>query len=164
MERRGQPERDLRHPHQRTLLPRLAPPVRLGRPGPEGPGRPPISARGRRFSTPPPGSASPVTTPETPDTTGMMPRLSEEQLDVLGELGQRRRTRVGEVLVNDGDVIHEFLVVLEGKVAVVDAYGTPAERVLAVHARGRVLGELGLVIGQPSFLRFVVVEQGEMCA
>src|SRR6266540_3329449 len=148
MERRGQPERDLRHHHQRvlergdpsrrqfgrhlrhglrrclgqrhecqatelhpqrrTLLPRLAPPVRLGRPGPEGPGRPPISARGRRFSTPPPGSASPVTTPETPDTTGMMPRLSEEQLDVLGELG--------------------------------------------------------LVIGQPSFLTFVVVEQGEMLA
>ncbi len=105
-----------------------------------------------------------MTTPETPDTTGMMPRLSEEQLDVLGELGQRRRTRVGEVLVNDGDVIHEFLVVLEGKVAVVDAYGTPAERVLAVHARGRFLGELGLVIGQPSFLTFVVVEQGEMLA
>ena len=53
---------------------------------------------------------------------------------------------------------------LAGKVAVVEAYGTPDQRVLRVHGPGRFLDELGLVTGQPSFVTYLACEPGEVLA
>lgn len=99
---------------------------------------------------------------ETPDLTGAYPRLSEERIRVLDQYGSRRRTRRGEVLVAEGSREESFLVVLSGRVAVVEALGTPAQRLVRVHGAGRFLGELGLLTGEVAFFSTVVLEPGEL--
>jgi thioredoxin reductase (NADPH) len=99
---------------------------------------------------------------ETPDRDGAFPHLSENQLARLRLAGDRRNTRAGQVLFREGDERYDFFVVLEGKVAVIDGYGDPDERLIAVHGPGRFLGELGLLTGQAAFFTAVVLEPGEV--
>lgn len=101
---------------------------------------------------------------ETPDVSGAYPRLSEEQLRTLAARGVRRDTAAGQVLVREGDRSQEFFVILAGRVATVEDYGTREEQVLGVHRRGRFLGELGLITGQAAFLTNVMIEPGEVLA
>jgi thioredoxin reductase (NADPH) len=97
---------------------------------------------------------------ETPDLYGAYPRLDPEQIERLQTLGVRRDTQAGDVLYREGDTDCEFIVILEGRVAIVEAYGTDGERVIGVHGPRRFIGELGLVVGQPAFLTAVVREPG----
>jgi thioredoxin reductase (NADPH) len=103
-----------------------------------------------------------MTSEETPDTAGAYPRMGEHQIDELAAVGEPRPTRTGEVLVREGDRDSAFMVILSGTVAVVEAYGLPDERVLALHGPGRFLGEIGLLTGQPAFVTAVVREPGEV--
>jgi thioredoxin reductase (NADPH) len=98
---------------------------------------------------------------ETPDTYGAFPRLSEEQVKALEALGRRRRTEPNEVLFRAGDKIDDFIVILDGKVALLEERGG-GERVIGVHGPGRFLGELNLMCGQPVFVTAVVREPGEL--
>src|SRR4051794_36458795 len=93
---------------------------------------------------------------ETPDKNGAYPRLTEDQIARLQAEGEVRATQVGETLFREGDVHYDFCVVLVGKVAVVDGYEGPDERVIAVHGPRRFLGELGLLTGQAAFFTTVV--------
>jgi thioredoxin reductase (NADPH) len=102
--------------------------------------------------------------PETPDTNGAYPRLSEEQIRVFGMHGERRPVQPGDVLFRDGDQWADFFVVLAGKVAIVEGYQSTDERLLAVHGPGRFLGELSLLTGQAAMYSAVVVEPGETLA
>jgi thioredoxin reductase (NADPH) len=98
---------------------------------------------------------------ETSDPHGAYPRLEEAQIAQLEQHGARRSTGPGEVLFQQGDDRYDFYVVLAGKVAKVD--GTEgAPRRIAVHGRGRFLGDIGMLTGQPAFLTAVVEEPGEV--
>nr|WP_246325693.1 FAD-dependent oxidoreductase [Actinomycetospora corticicola] len=99
---------------------------------------------------------------ETPDLSGAFPRLSEDRVRVLDGYGSRRQTRRGEVLYGEGRPEESFLVVTSGRVAVVEALGTPAERLVRVHGPGRFLGELGLLTGEVAFFSTIVLEPGEV--
>ncbi|MDX6723976.1 MAG: thioredoxin reductase [Solirubrobacteraceae bacterium] len=99
---------------------------------------------------------------ETEDRTGAFPRLNRGQIDALARYGERRPTHAGEVLFREGDREYDLHVILEGKVAIVEGYGSPRERLIGVHGAGRFLGELNLLTGQASFLTAVVVEPGEV--
>jgi hypothetical protein len=61
---------------------------------------------------------------ESPDSAGAYPRLSDEQLAALRRHGQRRAIRPGDVVIADGDRDRDFTVVLAGRVAVYEGYGT----------------------------------------
>jgi thioredoxin reductase (NADPH) len=98
---------------------------------------------------------------ETPDADGAFPRLSDEQIGMLAQHGERRSTTQGEVLFREGDERYDFFVVLEGKVAVMAGYGGE-ERRIAVHGPGRFLGELSLLTGHAAFFTAVVQEAGEV--
>jgi thioredoxin reductase (NADPH) len=100
--------------------------------------------------------------PETPDDDGAFPRLSELQIAELAEYGERVGVTPGDLLFREGDEHYDFQVVLDGKVAVIDAYGSPDERLIAVHGPGRFLGELGLLSGQAAFFSAVALEDGEV--
>src|SRR6201993_1753538 len=102
--------------------------------------------------------------PETPDLQGAYPRLSDEQIAALDAQGGRRPTRPGDVLFTEGDRECDFFVVLAGRVASVEGRGTPEERVIAVHGRGRFLGELSLLTGEGSYYSAVAVDAGEVLA
>ncbi|HEY0534373.1 MAG TPA: FAD-dependent oxidoreductase [Actinoplanes sp.] len=101
---------------------------------------------------------------ETPDMAGAYPRLTHQQLGQLCRRGRHRPVRPGDVLVAEGQRDRDFMVVLSGKVAVVEGYDTPRSRVIRVHGPHRFLDELGLLTGQPSFVTSVAVEPGEILA
>jgi thioredoxin reductase (NADPH) len=101
---------------------------------------------------------------ETPDVSGAFPRLEQTRLRELESWGERRPTTRGDVLVAEGEPEDTFYVVLSGRVAVVEALGTPDQRVARLHGPGRFLGELGVLTGQPAFLSEVVVDPGEVLA
>ncbi|GAB3887860.1 FAD-dependent oxidoreductase [Kibdelosporangium lantanae] len=98
-------------------------------------------------------------TTETPDVYGAFPRLSDEQIDLLAELGDRREVQVGHRLFVAGGRCDQFFVVVSGKVGILDG-----DRVIRVHGHGRFLGELGLLDGQPCVVSAVVVEPGKVLA
>ncbi|MGR3934190.1 FAD-dependent oxidoreductase [Streptomyces sp. BRA346] len=99
---------------------------------------------------------------ETPDLYGAYPRLSQAQIAFLAEHGERFRTEPGQVLVREGEQCAEFLVILSGSIEIVEAHGTPEERVLRVHGPGRFLGELGLLQGQVAFYTARARDPGEV--
>ena len=101
---------------------------------------------------------------ETPDLRGAYPRLDDAQLATLAELGRRRAVQPGEILFREGERDCDFFIILAGKVAVVEGRGTPEERLIAVHGRGRFLGELGLLTDEGSFYTAIAVQPGEMLA
>src|SRR6201985_3667626 len=101
---------------------------------------------------------------ETPDLQGPSPRLSDAQIAALDAQGQRRPIQPGDVLFAEGDRESDFFVILAGKVASVDGKGTPEERVIAVHGRGRFLGELSLLTGECAWYSAVAVDAGEVLA
>ena len=94
---------------------------------------------------------------ETPDLNGAYPRLDEAGIAALAPLGRRRRVQPEEILFREGDRECQFFVVLAGKVASVEGHGTPEERVISVHGRGRFLGELSLLTGEGSYYTAVAV-------
>lgn len=106
-----------------------------------------------------PGAA----TEETPDLNGAYPRLEEYQIAELAAVGEQRAVGKGEILQRAGEPADEFLVVLEGRVMVIQDVG-PEQRVVAVHGPRRFLGDLGLLTGQPSFLSWVSEDVGEVLA
>jgi thioredoxin reductase (NADPH) len=101
---------------------------------------------------------------ETPDLQGAYPRLSNAQIAALAAQGRPRPTRPGEVLFAEGDRDCDFFVVLAGTVASVQGGGTPEERVLAVHGRGRFLGELSQLTGESSYYSAVARDAGQVLA
>jgi len=101
---------------------------------------------------------------ETPDTHGAYPRLSDAQIAALAALGRRRSVHPDEVLFHEGERNCDFFVVLAGTVAVVEARGTPEERVISVHGHGRFLGELSLLTGEGSYYAAVATAASEVLA
>jgi thioredoxin reductase (NADPH) len=101
--------------------------------------------------------------PETPDLYGAFPRLSDEQIELLAGQGRRRPTRRGDTLVLAGQNCEEFLLVLRGKVAVLEEHGDERQ-VIQVHGPRRFLGEVGLLEGQVSFVTIEVREPGSVLA
>ncbi|HWE10942.1 MAG TPA: FAD-dependent oxidoreductase [Solirubrobacteraceae bacterium] len=98
---------------------------------------------------------------ETPDVFGAYPRLSDEQIEALATVGERRSVEAGEVLYREGDGNAHLFVILDGLVAVVEESDSGA-RAIGVHGRRRFLGDLGLVTGQTAFVTAVVREPGEL--
>jgi thioredoxin reductase (NADPH) len=101
---------------------------------------------------------------ETPDLSGAFPRLDEFRMRSLEPWGERRPTARGDVLIAEGEREDTFYLTLSGRVAVVEAFGTPDQRVVRVHGPGRFLGELGVLTGQVAFFTSVVVDPGEVLA
>lgn len=101
--------------------------------------------------------------PESPDLKGAFPRLTDEQIAALVEVGRRRQVELGDVLYREGDGSCDFFVILSGKVQVLEESNDGAV-VVGVHGPGRFLGELGLVTGQATWLTAVVCERGEVLA
>ena len=99
---------------------------------------------------------------ETPDLHGAFPRLEETQLRALEAWGERRPVERGDLLVVEGESELALPVLLSGRAADVEGFGTPDARVVRVHGPGRFLGELGVLTGQPPFLTGIVVESGEV--
>ncbi|MGL4255999.1 MAG: FAD-dependent oxidoreductase [Microbacterium sp.] len=94
-----------------------------------------------------------VDLPETPDTNGAYPRVSDEQIALLSPYGERRRLAKESMLFCAGDRDCGLFVVLGGKVRVVEEGGPQGtSRVIAVHGRGRFVGDLSMLTGQAVYV------------
>lgn len=101
---------------------------------------------------------------ESADSAGAYPRLSEDQIRVLEDLGERRRVKTDELLFKAGDPCDEFYVILRGQVAIVEDYGCDDARTLSTHGPRRFLGEMNLLSGQQEFVTAVTLEPSEVLA
>src|SRR5436190_15811478 len=99
---------------------------------------------------------------ETRDRQGAFPRLGDDVIAALEEIGTRRATSEGETLFEEGDPSYDFFVVLSGKVAIIQNAGCADEKTIGIHGEHRFLGELNLLTGEAVYLTARVVEAGEV--
>ena len=96
------------------------------------------------------------------DDDAAFPRLGDELIAALDACGRRRHVAVGEILFRAGEPANEFFIVLSGRVAIVNGFGTPGEETIGIHSEQRFAGELGLITGQPAYNTAVVRAAGEL--
>jgi thioredoxin reductase (NADPH) len=101
--------------------------------------------------------------PETPDTSGVYPRLTAEQIMQLSRYGEQKRLTKASKLFCEGDRDCGVFVVLDGRVAVVQEAGPMGEsRVIAVHGPGRFVGDLSMLTGQAVYVTAVALTDVEV--
>jgi thioredoxin reductase (NADPH) len=108
----------------------------------------------RTAALPPPRLA-----PESPDGR---PLLGEAQLSALGRYGSEAAVEAGEVLFSDGDERYDLIVVLDGRVEIVEQLGTADETLIIDYGPREFLGEIGLLTGQRVFLSARVKSAGRV--
>ena len=91
----------------------------------------------------------------------LFPTLTALQISRIAALGRRRSTARGEVLVDVGDKIVPFFVILSGEIQAVRAFDG-AETLNASLRAGQFSGEAGLISGRRSMARLRVSEPGEL--
>ena len=91
------------------------------------------------------------------------PILDETQIETLKRYGEVWQTNEGQILFEVGDPTYRFIVILSGKVAVVERLGDE-ENVVAQSEVGSFLGELNMLTNQAVYLTAVVREAGEVIA
>jgi thioredoxin reductase (NADPH) len=98
---------------------------------------------------------------ESDEADGALPRLSDEQLERLREVGEVRPVQPNEHLIRVGDTNYDFFVVTSGRVEVVQGNGDRQRPIAVFHSR-RFLGELNFLTGSRANLPSVVREEGEV--
>jgi len=105
--------------------------------------------------------AQPIAPTEVSRADQMFPTLTPTQIERVAARGRLRPIRKGEVLVESGDHLVPFFVVVSGQVEIVQPFGT-AETVVAVHQHGQFTGEVSMLSGRRSLVRARVSEPGEL--
>jgi thioredoxin reductase (NADPH) len=95
------------------------------------------------------------------DSNEAFPQLTVDQMAVLTRWGQRRSAVAGDVLFRAGDVVTDVFVVQSGRVAML-RQDREAEQVAQVHGERQLLGELGMLEGQPAMFSARVLDAGEV--
>jgi len=91
------------------------------------------------------------------------PTLTDEQIAVLEDYGERRRIEAGEALFREGEPYYDFYVVLDGEIEIVETVGG-RKRTITVRRPNEFVGEMGLLTGQSAYLSGVVRRTGEVIA
>jgi thioredoxin reductase (NADPH) len=91
----------------------------------------------------------------------LFPTLTTPQIARIAVHGRARPTSRGEVLVEVGDKIVPFFVVVSGEVQVLRPSGGAATLIVSHHA-GQFSGEASLISGRRSMARLLVSEPGEV--
>ena len=91
----------------------------------------------------------------------LFPKLTPAQLTRIAAHGRRRPISRGEVLIDVGDRILPFFVVMAGEIQVLQVSGA-TETFIVSHGSGSFSGEANLISGRPSMARLRVSEPGEV--
>ncbi len=90
------------------------------------------------------------------------PRLTPEQVDAIRPHGEVRRCRAGEELFRAGEQHTDFVVVLSGRIEIVQARGDGTEERITVHGPREFTGEIDMFSSRRSLVTGRVLEAGEM--
>jgi thioredoxin reductase (NADPH) len=91
----------------------------------------------------------------------MFPTLTPAQLERVAAHGRVRSIKAGEVLVEPGQQIVPFYVLMAGQVEVVRPSGN-SETLVIVYGPGQFTGEVNMLSGRPAMLRVRASESGEV--
>jgi thioredoxin reductase (NADPH) len=91
----------------------------------------------------------------------MFPTLTPAQIARIATHGSVRQVRQDEVLIEAGDHIVAFFVVIKGRLEVVRPSGG-AETLVTAHGPGQFTGEVNMLSGRRSLLRARATEAGEV--
>ncbi len=91
----------------------------------------------------------------------MFPTLTPAQVERIAAHGHVRLIRAGEVLVEPGEQVVPFFVIIAGRVEVVRPSGT-TETLVAVYGPAQFTGEVNMLSGRPAMLRLRASESGEV--
>lgn len=100
-------------------------------------------------------------TPFIPDMASQgFPKLTEEQINRVRQLGRLRKVKSGEILFEPGDRNMPFFVLLSGSLEILqpDIHG---ERLVVTHEAGNFTGEITLISGRTALMRGRVKQDGE---
>ncbi len=91
----------------------------------------------------------------------VFPVLDRAQIERVAAYGKTRRVARGEVLVEQGEETMRFLVVLSGRLEVLQSDGN-GERIVATHDPGEFFGDVHLLSGRRSIVRARMATDGEV--
>ncbi len=91
----------------------------------------------------------------------MFPRLTEEQIERVANLGTRRKVAAGDVVFEVGDRDTAFFVVLAGELEILRPLVSGEERVV-LHGRGEFTGEINMLSGRRALVRGRMARDGEL--
>ena len=103
-------------------------------------------------------------TPQSPNTTlpeHLFPTLTPQQISRIAANGRRRSTTRGEVLIDVGDRVVPFFVILSGAIQALRPFDG-AEALNATLRTGQFSGEGALITGRRSMAQLRVSEPGEV--
>lgn len=108
-----------------------------------------------------PTGAAPARPPVVGESDVTFPRLTEAQMATMEAAGRREQVSAGQILFSPGDLDFDLIVVASGCVEIIDAYGTPGERVIVSYGPRQFAGELNLITLEPTLLTARVAAAGE---
>jgi thioredoxin reductase (NADPH) len=91
----------------------------------------------------------------------LFPTLSDAQIARISAHGRRRGTAIGDVLVEAGDRLVPFFVVLGGRIEVLRP-SPGGDALIVSHGPGQFTGETNMLTGRPGLARARVSEPGEV--
>src|ERR1051326_7364577 len=108
-----------------------------------------------------PNPSQPVLSTLTHRIEQVFPTLTPAQVARIAPHGRRRQVQPGEVLVEAGDHVVPFFVVMEGKIEIV-LPSSAAEKLIVTHGPGQFTGEVNMLSGRRALARARAVEAGEV--
>ncbi len=97
----------------------------------------------------------------SPAQEHLFPTLTDAQVTRIAAHGRRRAVARGDVLVDVGDKVVPFFVVVDGEIQVLRPSGG-TETLIVTHLRGQFSGEGTMITGRRSLARIRVSEPGEV--
>jgi thioredoxin reductase (NADPH) len=88
--------------------------------------------------------------------------LGDSDINVLADYGSGQYVEPGEILFTAGDDSYDLIVVLRGRVRLVEWIGTPKEQEVIGYGPREFLGEMGMLTGQRAYLTAEVTESGKV--
>ena len=94
----------------------------------------------------------------------MFPRLADEDVARLCRFGEPRNYRPGEAVARAGEVSPGLLLILSGRLEIIEQRGRDTESTIVIHERGNFSGELAQLSGRPSLVDAVALTEVEAIA
>ena len=91
----------------------------------------------------------------------MFPQLSAAHIARIAAHGRKRHVETGEILIEQGDRMISFYVVLGGEIEIVRPAGA-TETVITTHSAGQFTGEVNMIAGRRALVRARVTKAGEL--
>jgi thioredoxin reductase (NADPH) len=97
-----------------------------------------------------------------PQPPGSTPTFVAEDIERLSAYGQTADVLTGDLLFADGEANYDLVIVLEGRLEVVENLGRPDETIISSYGPGQFPGEISLLTGQRAFLTAIMRQAGRV--